>query len=207
LEQAQTKEEAMKRHTYKLSLALLVMLAGGIAPALSQDKSDEPDSAESQVAELHKPGPEHKWLAEDKGEWTLEAKSWSPFGTETTEYSGHARVTVLWDRFVREEFTLGEGDQSVRGEGYIGYDNAARLFRSTYILSYGTGMATFTGKRSEDGTTVEFINQEANAEMGTIQVRSVYKRTGNESRTKEIFVKFGDQPERQVWLISYARKK
>jgi hypothetical protein len=192
----------MKRYIFAMCVGLLAVLMIGLVPALSQDDSKEGDDA---APPSQQPGPEHKWLAEDEGEWTIEAKLWMPGASEPTTMKGRSTMKMLWGRYLREEFTLGEGEQAIHGEGYIGFDNAAREFKSTYVLNTGTGMQMSAGKREGDVLTLS--NEHEAPGVGKIKIRVADKRTGADSRIKEVFGAFGDQPERRMWEFTYTRKK
>ncbi len=135
-------------------------------PAKSAEKKPPPSEMQQMMAEYEKlaqPGPEHKWLMDEAGNWTAAVKWWMEPGKPPMESQGGAEVrSVLGGRFVQEHFTGTMMGKPFEGFGLVGYDNLKKKFVMTWADSMGTGIVyaegtgdqkqrTFTGEELMPG--------------------------------------------------------
>lgn len=201
-------ESAMKRILMSFAAALVVTLVAGLVPVLSQEGKEAP---EDPMARLAAPGPQHKLLAEDAGDWTIEGKMWMPEGDTVVEIpmKGKSTMKMVYDRYLHEELTLGEGEQAMKVQGFIGFDNSAQEYQCMYISGMGTSMQVYSGSYDEKTKTMTFNLTWTDKGMGGIKRKSrvVSTRKSTDEAKMEMFETFGDQPEMKVMELNYKRVK
>lgn len=128
-------------------LAIVVLVGAGQPPAQQKDpqSSYEPRSG---------PGAGQKFLAKFVGDWDV-VKTFHPRSGEPSGQRGTCRQTMEHDgRFLKSEFTFGQGDTKTTGTGLIGYETPNGPFTSVWIDSRQTKMSARAGKEPFDGKEI-----------------------------------------------------
>lgn len=197
----------MKRFLITCSAALMLTVVAGLVPVLSQ----EGEGGEDPMAALAQPGPQHKMLAEDAGNWTIEGKMWMPEGEKLIEMpmSGKSTMKMVYDRYLHEELTIGEGEQAMKIQGFIGYDNSAQEYQCMYISGMSTGMQVYSGSYDEKTKTMSFTLSWTDKGMGDMKRKSrvVSTKKSADEALMTMYETFGDQPEMKVMEMTYKRVK
>jgi hypothetical protein len=196
------------RYGFTLVAGLAVLLLIGLVPVLSQEGADgeegeeRPDEA---WMRLHQPGPEHEWLAQFAGEFTIAAKFWMEGADEPMEMDGEATIQMHWGRYLQENIRIGD----MEGVGLIGFDNSAQEFKSVVVGVWSTGMNVMSGVRDEDGKTITQTNERVEKAMGNTRVveRVVTTHESADSFKVELYAQYGDAPERKTMEFTYTRKE
>jgi hypothetical protein len=194
------------RTVYALSASLIVILAVALVPVLSQEaKPEKPaDDVMQKWMELHQPGAEHKWLAEQVGEWKVEGKMWQQGISEPTAMSGTSSVQLLHDRYLHEEATMGEGEMEMKHTGYVGFNQGNKQYQAIYFGNFGTGLKVMDGKRSGDTLTFTCTMDEPELKLkGSSRV--IIARESKDKYTVTMFEKFNDKPEYKSMELIYTR--
>lgn len=196
------------KYAITIFACLLAVLLIGLVPALSQD--GEEGSLMERWGKLAQPGPEHEWLAEGVGEWTVTQRVFMPGSDEPSfEVPGKAIRTMKWGRYLYEELTMGEGEEEANAVSYTGFDNGAREYKTIALGIMGTGMDVLSGTRSDDGKTVTMTSErvEKGLDNMKIKTRFVITRKSSDEQLVEYFNAFGDAPEYKAGEMIYKRKK
>ena len=107
--------------------------------------------------EFMTPGKEHEFLKARVGRWKMANRQWTapdqdPIETSmVTEYELAMGGRYLLQRVLPMDYN----GMPFEARGFIGYDNGKKSFVSSWIDSFGTGIATGSGKRTENG--IEWI--------------------------------------------------
>lgn len=136
-----------------LLLVVVVGLTASVAPA--QDQAQDAAAMMEAYAQATRPGEQHKKLEPFVGEWRTTTRAWVAPGAEPIVTDGKARKS--WDldgRFIREELAGSSPVGPYTGVGYLGFDNASKLYQGVWLSSMSTGMITYTGSMSDDGKTL-----------------------------------------------------
>jgi hypothetical protein len=200
----------MKRFGFTFGASLLILLMLALIPALSQDEMEGEDGPpEDPWAKLNEPGDEHKKLALDAGEWDIAAKMWMEGAEEPVETKGRATLKMVYDRYLYEEFSLGEGEQAFHGFGYIGYDNSNQEFVAMYCGNNQTGMQLLRGTSDKEGKTVTLKGEWVEKGLGDMKMKQRVEVTAvNADKTvTTIYMTMGDAPEAKIMEMTYTRRK
>ncbi|CAG0962016.1 hypothetical protein ANRL4_00729 [Anaerolineae bacterium] len=200
----------MIRFTYTVCAAMFVLVCANLIPALSQDMGGEKKEGDmhEEWGKLHAPGAEHKWLAEQVGEWNVEGKMWMDPTKDPMPFKATSKITMSFDRFIHEEFK-GENEQSMHGFGIFGYDNSNKEFQGLWTSNMGTSMHIMSGQLDEKTNKMSMSGEWTEKGMGGMKVKSrvITTRKSKDEAVVEVFDTYGDSPEMKIVEMTYKRKK
>lgn len=200
----------MIRFAYTMCAALFVIVCANLIPALSQDMGGEKKEGDMHEdwAKLQQPGPEHKWLAEEVGDWTIEGKMWMEPGKDPMPFKATSKITMRFDRYIHEEFK-GEGEMPMQGFGIFGYDNSNKEFQGLWTSNMGTSMHIMSGQLDEKTGKLTISGEWTEKGMGGMKIKSrvVNTRKSKDEVLVEVFDTYGDNPEMKIVEMTYKRKK
>ena len=116
-----------------------------------------PDTAAMNKAwmEFATPGPMHKWMEKTNGTWEAEVSQWmSADAPPMKAKATNVQSSVLGGRYVTAKFTGNMMGQPFEGMSVMGYDNAKKMFTSTWVDNMGTGIVHMTGTYDEATKTL-----------------------------------------------------
>lgn len=200
----------MIRFTYTVCAAMFVLVCANLIPALSQDMGGEKQEGNmhEEWGKLQAPGAEHKWLAEQVGEWNVEGKMWMDPTKDPMPFKANSKITMRFDRFIHEEFK-GENEQSMHGFGIFGYDNSNKEFQGLWTSNMGTSMHIMSGQLDERTNKMSMSGEWTEKGMGGMKVKSrvITTRKSKDEAVVEVFDTYGDSPEMKIVEMTYKRKK
>lgn len=124
-------------------IAVCVVSAAEPPPGQKDAKKDPQSTYEPRS----KPGIGQKFLEKFAGDWDVE-KTFHPQTGDAVHIKGECKQTMIHGgRFLRSEFTFGQGGARTTGTGTIGYEPDSGLFTSTWVDSRSTRMSL---RRSQD---------------------------------------------------------
>jgi hypothetical protein len=157
------------------ALALFILCAAVCSPicaqesgaAKEQSKTGGQSEAEmAMMAEMGKPGPNHKLLADGVGTWNYTVKFWMDPSGPPMESTGVAVVKAIMDgRFFvgdhsgKMQMPGPDGkmvDMEFKGMGIEGYDNAKKKFISSWVDNMGTGIMNSEGDYDAGTKTITY---------------------------------------------------
>jgi hypothetical protein len=101
------------------------------------------------------PGDMHKWMEKTNGTWEGDVSSWmAPDAPPATSKAVNVQSSVLGGRYVIGKFTGSMMGAPLDGMNTMGYDNAKKMFTSTWIDNMGTGIVHMTGTYNEATKTL-----------------------------------------------------
>ena len=96
------------------------------------------------------PGKEHQELASMDGDWVYTSKMWMDPSAPPTESSGTASCEMLMGgRYSRMTVKGNIMGMDFTGESITAFDNAKKIWISTWIDNFGTGILYMEGKYDE----------------------------------------------------------
>lgn len=103
--------------------------------------------------EFMTPGQAHEALKKRVGRWKMENRQWMEPGQDPVETSMIAEYELgLGGRYLLQRILpMDYNGMPFEARGFIGFDNAKQSYVSSWIDSFGTGIATGIGKSTERG--------------------------------------------------------
>lgn len=152
-------------------------------------QTDKQSAEEKAWKEYMSPGEAHKMLARSSGEWNEELTMWMDAGSPPTKHTATAVTKMIMDG--RYQQTLHKGTfngMPFEGVGITGYDNAKKVFFSTWIDNMGTGIMYSEGKWKEPGKSIEFTGKTFDPVSGKeLIVRDVLRVIDNNTQLMEMY--------------------
>lgn len=101
------------------------------------------------------PGDMHKWMEKTNGTWEGDVSTWmAPDAPPEIAKAVNVQSSVLGGRYVTGKFSGSMMGQPFNGISMMGYDNAKKVFTSTWIDDMGTGIVHMTGTYNEATKTL-----------------------------------------------------
>ena len=113
-----------------------------------------------------KPGAMHQWMAKTNGTWEAEVSQWMGTPEPTKAKATIVQNSVLGGRYVTSKFISTMMGQPMEGISTMGYDNAKKVFTSTWIDNLGTGIVQMSGTYDEATKTLNLKGQQTDAVTG-----------------------------------------
>lgn len=127
------------------------------------------------------PGPMHKWMEKTNGTWEGDVSSWmSADAPPSTSKATNVQSSVLGGRYVSGKFSGTMMGGPFNGMSLMGYDNARKVFVSTWVDDMGTGIVHMEGTYNEASKTL------------SLKGRQTDFMTGKESDIREEMVMIDD---------------
>ena len=165
------------------------------------------DSAMKAWMSYMTPGDMHKMLAKDDGQWNEEVTLWMAPGAPPTKST--ATVTnkmIMGGRYQESKHTGTMMGMPFEGYGLVGYDNARKVFVSSWIDNMGTGIMFMEGKWDEKTKTINFTGKATDALTGKeIAVRETFVLIDPNKQKMEMFMT-QDGKEHKSMEIVFTRK-
>lgn len=200
-------------------LALSVVVSACLlTPAFAQEKSARtapPDDKAKQemqdYAAASQPGPMHRKLEAMVGEWDVAMTVWIPGAQEMTIKGTCVKSMVFGGRFLKEELKTPNPVTQKMGDsvGYVGYDNATKMYQGVYLSDDMTGMIKYEGTLSDDGKTFTFAGTEADptGKNPTMKFKVVTTVDSPDQHTMTYAYVMPDGSEVKAFKIVHTRKK
>ncbi|HEY3863197.1 MAG TPA: DUF1579 domain-containing protein [Verrucomicrobiae bacterium] len=204
------------------------LTAAGLALALStacmaqDNQSPKPDTKSNvdtaqmmaAMAELAKPGENHKLLETTTGSWTYKMKWWTAPDGPPMEVSGTSTTKSLMDGryFVSEHASKmpmpgPDGkmmDMDFKGMSTEGYDNVKKKFVASWIDNMGTGIMLMEGTYDAASKKLTYLGEEEPMPGMKMKVRQTIIFTDKDHRVMEYYELRGTG-EVKVMAIEYNR--
>jgi len=106
------------------------------------------------------PGKEHEQFAKMNGDWTFVSKMWMDPGAppQTTEGTAKCEM-ILGGRYQQMTVSGNMMGMEFKGIGINGYDNALKVWISSWIDNFGTGMMYMEGKFDEASQKIVYTGK------------------------------------------------
>jgi Protein of unknown function (DUF1579) len=154
------------------------------------------------------PGDAHKMLASADGDWTYESTMWMAPGAPPEKTSGAAtNRMVLGGRYQESKFSGTMMGMTFEGFSLTGYDNARKIFQSSWIDNLGTGLMQMEGKMDPATKTIQFNAKMTDPSTGKeVKVRETFAFIDDNTQKMEMFDSRGGKEFKTMEII-FKRKK
>jgi len=192
----------MKRIILAICLALTFHFSGN---------SQNMDSAAMMKAwqAFMTPGDMQKMLAKSNGEWNEEVTTWmdpgKPPQKSTATCTNKMVLNGLYQESVHRGTVMG---MPFEGHGTVGYDNAKKVFVSSWIDNMGSGIMYTEGTWDNASKSLVMKGKMTDPLTGKdADVKEVMKFIDDNTQTMEMYVPGPDGKEMKTMEIKFTRKK
>ena len=189
----------MKQITTSCCAIFLLILCGQL---MAQD-----DAATKAWMAYMTPGEMHQMLAKDDGEWNGEITMWMAPGAPPSKSTTTAvNKMIMGGRYQESKHSGSFMGQPFEGYSLLGYDNAKKIFQSTWIDNMGTGFMHLEGQWDPQTKTINFKGTSVDPSTGKeMQVRETFKWIDDNTQLMEMFMQ-QDGKEFKSMEIKFTRK-
>ena len=136
------------------------------------------------------PGPEHEQLAKCDGEWSEEVTFWmDPTAEPMKMKSVCINKMILGGRYQYSTHTGTMMGMPFEGISIVGFDNAKKVYQSSWIDNMGTGVMNLSGPLDESTKSVILTGTSFDPQTGKdVQVREVFKIIDDKTQSMEMYM-------------------
>jgi hypothetical protein len=160
-------------------------------PAPTQeDIANQAQAQQKAWMDYSTPGPMQKMLASQNGNWHESLVFWmAPGAPETKAESDCNNHMILGDRYQESTHRGMMMNMPFEGRSIIGYDNAKKMFQSSWIDNMGTGILFCEGAYDEATKSVTFRGTSVDPSTGkTERVRQIMTFIDDRNQTMEMYM-------------------
>jgi hypothetical protein len=179
-----------------------------IAAAICTASFTQTEAEQKAWMDFMTPGEVHKNLAKDNGTWATEMKMWMTPGTDPSTSKGTCENTmILGGRYQQSVYKGDVMGMPMEGRGLLAYDNARKVFVSTWIDNMGTGLVAMEGNWNAATKTITFKGKQTNPATGAQDdLKEVFKWIDDNTQLMEMYVVKGSKEEKMM-EIRFTRIK
>jgi Protein of unknown function (DUF1579) len=155
------------------------------------------------------PGDMHKWMEKTNGTWEAEVSQWmDPAAPPTKSKATNVQSSALGGRYVIGKFNSTMMGQPFEGMSTMGYDNAKKMFTSTWVDNMGTGIVHLSGTYDEATKTLNLKGHQTDPMTGKdSDMREEMKMIDDNSYTMAMYGAGMDGKEMKFMEGTFKRKK
>ena len=177
------------------------------APATAQPQTDSATIAKNLV-ENTTPGDMQKMLDSLSGKWTGEVSSWygehAPAQKNTTECENKM---ILDGRYLQRTRTQEVNGKTMEGMGIIGYDNAKKMFVSSWQDNLSTGIMYLEGPYDAATKTITLKGKWMNPATGSnTDVKETFKIIDDNTHQVALYKVNEGGSDFKCWEMNLTRK-
>ncbi len=143
------------------AILCLLFAAAAVNTAAAQD-----DAAAKAWMDFMTPGPMHTWMAKWNGSWEAELTQWMPGAPATKSKGTNEQSSIMNNRYTIGKFTTTMMGMPMQGQSMMGYDNAKKIFVSTWVDNFGSGIVYMTGTYDEATKTLNLKGRQTDPITG-----------------------------------------
>ena len=136
------------------------------------------------------PGSEHKMMADETGTWNCAMTFWQEEGGKPEKATSTAVIKmILGGRYQEANYQGAMMGQPFEGKSTVGYDNARKIFQSTWVDNMGTGIMYTEGKYNPQTKSITLTGNTVDPGSGKMEkVREIFKFVDEKTQMMEMFM-------------------
>jgi hypothetical protein len=146
-------------------------------------------TAMQKMWEVGTPGKEHAMLAKSDGKWDAEMTMWMEEGSAPQVTKSSCTNKMIYDgRYQQSTFKGDFGGMPFEGTSITGYDNAEKVYFSTWMDNMSTGMMTMKGTWDDATQSIVFKGKMVCPANGIeCDMRETYKIVDDNTHIMEMY--------------------
>ncbi len=135
------------------------------------------------------PGDVHKMIASSDGSWNEDITMWMAPGAPPSKMSATVENKMIMGGRYQQSTTTGTfNGMPFDGQNLLAYDNAKKVFLSTWIDNMGTGMTQMQGTWDAATKTINFTGTSVDPSTGKdMNIRQTFAIADNDHQKIEMF--------------------
>ncbi|MFT3909860.1 MAG: DUF1579 domain-containing protein [Ferruginibacter sp.] len=174
----------------------------------AQATPSNPDDGMKAWKDYMTPGEPHKMLAKSNGTWNEEVTSWMMPGAPPEKSTGTCENKMIMNGLYQQSVTKGKMmGMDFEGISTVGYDNARKVFVSTWIDNMGSGIMHMEGVWDDKTKSIEFKGSCTDPMSGKpMSVREIFKIIDEKTQMMEMYMPGPDGKEFKTMEIKFTKK-
>lgn len=154
------------------------------------------------------PGDPHKAIAKDNGTWNEEITMWmDPKAPPTKNTATCVNKMILGGRYQESRHTGTFDNMPFEGISTLAYDNARKVYQSSWIDNMGTGIAFMEGTMDDASRTITFKGKATDPMTGKEKdIKETMKFVDDNNQILEMFDIINGK-ENKTMEVKFTRKK
>ena len=154
------------------------------------------------------PGAMHKWLAKFNGTWEAEITSYMNPASHDKSKATNVMKSIMNGLYQSGEYAGNMMGMPFQGHSIMGYDNAKKMFVSTWVDNMGSGIIYLTGTYDEATKTLNLKGKQTNPMNGKdAGIRETMKIIDDNTYILEMYGDGPDGKEIKYMEGTFKRKK
>jgi len=154
------------------------------------------------------PGPMHKWMAKFNGTWEADITGYMDPTKPEKSKATNVNSTIMNGLYQVGDYTGNMMGMPFQGHSIMGYDNAKKMFVSTWIDNMGSGMIFMTGTYDDAAKTLTLKGKQTDPMTGKdSEIREVMQITDDNNYTLKMYGTGPDGKEMIFMEGAFKRKK
>lgn len=155
------------------------------------------------------PGPMHAMIAKDDGTWTSEITMWMTPDAPPSKTTGTiTNKMIMGGRYQQSTFKGDFNGMPFEGVSTLAYDNAKKVFVSTWIDNMGTGIMSMEGTYDSTNNVINFSGKQTDPITGKeCTMRETFKQIDENTQKMEMFATYAGGKEYRTMEMTLRRKK
>jgi hypothetical protein len=153
------------------------------------------------------PGNVHQMIAKSDGEWSFDMTMWmKPDAPPTNSTGTTVNKMILGGRYQESVHKSTMMGMPFEGHGLLAYDNAKKIFQSSWVDNMGTGIMNMEGPWDEATKSITFTGKMVDPMTGKdMGVKEIFKMVDDNHHVMEMYMT-NDGKEFTTMEIKFTRK-
>lgn len=149
----------------------------------------------------------HQMIAKSDGEWSFDMTMWmKPDAPPTNSTGTTVNKMILGGRYQESVHKSTMMGMPFEGHGLLAYDNAKKIFQSTWVDNMGTGIMNMEGPWDEATKSITFTGKMVDPMTGKdMGVKEIFKMVDDNHHVMEMYMT-NDGKEFKTMEIKFTRK-
>lgn len=184
----------------------LAMVAFG---NMAQAQQSDTEATAKAWMDFMTPGKMHDWMAKWNGTWEAEVSQWmDPAAPASKSKAVNVQSSIMNGLYTVGKFTSNMMGMPMEGQSTMGYDNVKKMFISTWVDNFGSGIVVLTGNYDEATKTLHLKGKQTDPTTGKdCDLREEMKIVDDNTYTLTMFGTGADGKEMKVMEGTFKRKK